>query len=349
MSPRILADRYRLVEPIGHGGMGTVWRAEDEVLSRDVAIKEVRVSPALEPGTRAELLRRTMREARICAGLNHPSIVTVHDVVRENDRPWIVMELLRGRSLEQVVREEGALPPRRVAEIGRQLLSALRTAHAAGVLHRDVKPANVLLLPDGRPVLTDFGIAVSDSEERLTLTGKLPGSPGYMAPERVSDGTVTAASDQWSLGATLYYAVEGRSAYERPSDAERLTAVLDDYPDPAQRAGALRPVLNGMLQRDPGQRLTGPALDAALASVIAGTRPGDGTPTRLDVSALVPPRTALPPGPRITMGAMGAGTPSAPRAGGFRWWKIALPLLAGVVTLILAPLLVEWLAAVLFP
>ncbi|GAA3735968.1 hypothetical protein GCM10022205_22220 [Spinactinospora alkalitolerans] len=331
--------------------MGTVWRAEDELLHRQVAVKEVRVSRDLEADVRDELVRRTMREARICAGLSHPSIVTVHDVVQEADRPWIIMELVRGRGLDQVVQDDGPLPPRRVAEIGRRLLAALRAAHEAGVLHRDVKPGNVMLLPDGRPVLSDFGIAVSDSEDRLTLTGRLPGSPGYVAPERLHDGTMTPAADLWSLGATLYFAVEGRSAYERDTPAARLTAAMQEAPDPARRAGPLRPVLNGMLQHDPEHRLVGAALDSALADVAAGGTTEDLTPTRLDVSGLAPPRavtgpnTPLPVGAKMTMGAPG-GFGAAHRG---RWWGLLISLLVGIVTLILAPLLVEYLSSTLLP
>ncbi|MGI5120824.1 serine/threonine-protein kinase [Marinactinospora thermotolerans] len=308
---------------------------------------EVRVSPDLDPDLREELLRRTMREARICAGLSHPSIVTVHDVVREADRPWIVMELLRGRALDRMVEEEGPLPPRRVAEIGRRLVAALEAAHATGVLHRDVKPGNVLVLPDGRVVLTDFGIAVSDTEESLTLTGRLPGSSGYVAPERLRDGTVTAASDLWSLGATLYFAVEGRAAFERASQAERLTAALEEQPDPMRLAGPLRPVLNGMLQYDPRHRPSGRELDVALASV--ADAPQDSTPTRLDVSELKGAwREVTPARGRGTM-AWAPPAPTAEVGGDGRWWRLAVSVVAGIITLIVAPLLVEYLSSLLFP
>ncbi|MFC7329009.1 serine/threonine-protein kinase [Marinactinospora rubrisoli] len=338
MSPNnTLAGRYRLLEPIGQGGMGTVWRAEDGLLGRQVAVKEVRISPDLEPDVRGELLRRTMREARICAKLSHPSIVTVHDVVREGDRPWIVMELLPGRGLDAVVHDDGPLPPHRVAEIGRQLLAALGAAHAAGVLHRDVKPSNVLLLPDGRAVLTDFGIAVADSEERLTLTGRLPGSPGYLAPERLVDGTMTPASDLWSLGATLYFAVEGRPTHERATVAAQAAAAIDEPPDPARRAGTLEPVLARMLLRDPERRPSGPELDAALAAVAAGGGVVDRTPTGLDVSELTGTRPAAPPGSADAPGSR------------HRFWKAAGALAGALVSLLLAPLLVEAVTRWLFP
>ncbi|QBI53202.1 serine/threonine-protein kinase [Streptomonospora litoralis] len=355
MAPQVLADRYRLLEPIGHGGMGTVWRAEDGLLHRLVAVKEVRVAPELEDGKREELLARTMREARICAGLStHPGIVTIHDVVREGGRPWIVMELVCGRGLDQVVAEEGPLSPRRTAEIGRQIFAALDTAHRDGVVHRDVKPANVMLLPDGRAMLSDFGIAVSDSEDKLTLTGRLPGSPGYVAPERLRSNVMSAAADVWSLGATLYFAVEGRSAFERATTAARLAAPLEDPPDPPQRAGGLRPVLNGMLQSDPEHRLGGPALDAALARVISGSGTDDLTPTQLDVSGGLSPVGVIPtpPGGRLSaaapahMAASGGLSPDAKHFGR-GWVRILVSLVIGLITLIVAPLLVEYLSSVL--
>ncbi|PSK96583.1 serine/threonine protein kinase [Murinocardiopsis flavida] len=378
MAPRTLAnDRYRLQEPIGQGGMGTVWQAEDLTLHRTVAVKEVKVSPDLEPDVRAELMARTLREARICAGLSHPSIVTIHDVVEEGGRPWIVMELVRGQRLDKVIADNGPMPPRQVAEIGRQLLSALGTAHEHGVLHRDVKPANVLVLPDGRPVLSDFGIAVSDAEDRLTLTGKLPGSPGFVAPERLATGEMTQASDVWSLGATLYFAVEGRPAYDRKNLVELLNAPLTDFPDATVLAGPLRPVLYGMLQHDVEERLTGAALDSALAKVIANTTGPDPTPTQLDVSDM---RMSRPQGPQGAQGPQahrghqsptgptpahgGARVPLPPGANmamghrpvddgyhisGRGWKAIIISLILGIITLVLAPLLVEYLAKELFP
>ncbi|WP_052745892.1 serine/threonine-protein kinase [Allosalinactinospora lopnorensis] len=348
MASRLLSQRYRLVEPIGQGGIGTVWRAEDELLHRQVAIKEVRVSRDLDHDKREELLARTMREARICAGLStHPGIVTIHDVLREDGRPWIVMELVDGRVLDRVVWEDGPLSPRSTAEIGRQLFAALTAAHQGGVLHRDIKPGNVLVLPDGRAMLSDFGIAVSDSEDKITLTGKLPGSPGYIAPERLRTGDMTPAADVWSLGATLYFTVEGHAAFERTSNAERLTAALQELPDPAVRAGSLRPVIYGMLQADPEHRLGGPALETALANVIAGSGAEDPTPTQLDVGAVptamaTGPNVPLPPGPKTAMRASRVGT-----LGRKGWVRILISLVAGLTTLILAPLLVEYLSNVL--
>lgn len=196
---RVIAGQYQLLERIGQGGMGVVWRARDMRLDREVAVKEVVLPQGLEEAERTRLYARVEREAKAAARLDHPGIVTVHTVVEEDDRPWIVMRLVRGRSLDQVLRERGPLPPHRVAAIGRQPAGALRAAHAAGVVHRDVKPANVLLEED-RAVLTDFGIAVVAGEETLTRTGGLIGSPAYLSPEQARGLRVGPPTDLWSLG-----------------------------------------------------------------------------------------------------------------------------------------------------
>ncbi|MED7925433.1 protein kinase [Nonomuraea sp. LP-02] len=255
-----VSNRYRLLEPLGEGGMGVVWRAYDELLDRTVAIKEVRYA-GVGDERRAELNRRTIREARAAGRLDHPSVVVVHDVVEEDGRPWIVMQLVRSRSLAQVVREQGPLPVGQVAMIGGRVLDALRAAHATGVLHRDVKPENVLLADDGRVVLTDFGIASLEAEAGLTATGGLVGTPAYMPPERLNGEPARPESDLWSLGATLYAAVEGEPPFKRESWAATVAAVLRDQPEPPRRAGALAPVVMGLLHRDPAGRL--PAGEAA--------------------------------------------------------------------------------------
>ncbi|MQA97623.1 MAG: protein kinase, partial [Streptosporangiales bacterium] len=251
---RLLAGRYRLDTPLGRGGMGTVWRATDELLDRGVAVKELRFPPEISAAERSVLKERTKREARAAARLSHPGVVTVLDVVDAEDRPWIVMELVPSRSLAQVVEEDGPLPYRRVAEIGLRLLAALGVAHAAGVIHRDVKPGNVLLGDNGRVVLTDFGLAVLEGDPSLTQSGMIIGSPAYMAPERARGGVVSPASDLWSLGATLYTAVEGRPPYDRKGSMAVLTAALFDDPDPSEHAGPLRPLLEDLLRRDPPAR-----------------------------------------------------------------------------------------------
>ncbi|MFE7120776.1 serine/threonine-protein kinase, partial [Streptomyces sp. NPDC057654] len=214
-SGRVLAGRYRLLGELGRGGMGVVWRARDEVLDREVAVKEVRAPSGLLDREVRQLYARLEREGRAAGAVSHPNVVTVHDVVSEAGRPWIVMELIRGLSLAEVLEAEHTLSPARAARIGVEVLAALRAAHLAGVLHRDVKPGNVLLANDGRVVLTDFGIAMVEGSTALTMTGELVGSPEYLAPERVLGRQPGPASDLWSLGVTLYAAVEGGSPFRR--------------------------------------------------------------------------------------------------------------------------------------
>jgi serine/threonine protein kinase len=251
----LLADRYRLLSPLGQGGMGIVWRAVDELLRQEVAIKEVRLPPDLDEASRTDLAERTLREARAAARLrSHPSIVTVHDVVLDGGRPWIVMELVHGRSLDRVVRDDGPLPPQQVAWIGLRMLDALGAAHALGVLHRDVKPANVMLTDDGRVLLTDFGSATVAGDVALTQTGLLTGSPGYIAPERLRGEPDGPLSDLWSLGATLFTAVEGAPPFARANAAAVMAAVLMQEPAPARLAGPLGPVLAAILEKDPVRR-----------------------------------------------------------------------------------------------
>jgi tRNA A-37 threonylcarbamoyl transferase component Bud32 len=235
--------------------MGVVWRARDELLGRDVAIKEIVWPFNLDPAERDVARQRAMREARTAARLSHPNVVGIFDVVEEDDQPWIVMELLPYRSLRDIVADDGPMPPARAARIGLGILAALRAAHAAGVLHRDVKPANVLIAPEGRVVLTDFGIARADDSPALTGTGVLVGSPSYISPERARGGHADAAADLWGLGACLYAAVEGHPPFERDGALASLTAVVTDEPDPPTRAGPLWPVISSLLRKDPGQRL----------------------------------------------------------------------------------------------
>ncbi|MFF0867328.1 serine/threonine-protein kinase [Nonomuraea sp. NPDC050227] len=265
----LLAARYRLVEPVGRGGMGTVWRAHDELLDRDVAVKEVRLPTVLDEELRAELCARTEREGRATAMVAHPSVITVFDVVTEDDRPWIVMELLRAKSLEQLIQEHGPLHPRRAAEIGRQILGALRAVHAKGILHRDVKPSNVLVTED-RAVLTDFGLAALEGDVSITQAGIVLGSAGYIAPERVLGSKASPAGDLWSLGATLYTAVEGRGLHGRRTAAAALAALTSGEPIPMSKAGPLAPVLDALLRIDPQTRLDSVRASLMLARVAAG-------------------------------------------------------------------------------
>jgi serine/threonine protein kinase len=216
-SPTLVAGRYRLIEPLGVGGMGRVWRARDEILSRDVAVKEIIPPEELLARERDGIRRRTLREARAAARLSHPNVVRVYDVFEADDRPWIVMEYVPSRSLMEVLAEDGPLSPERAAAIGLGVLAALRAAHRAGVMHRDVKPSNVLLGDDGRVVLTDFGIATVEGDSTVTRTGLVLGSPAYISPERAREGLAGPASDLWSLGATLYAAVRAaRRTSARP-------------------------------------------------------------------------------------------------------------------------------------
>jgi tRNA A-37 threonylcarbamoyl transferase component Bud32 len=247
---RRVSGRYRLQEPIGRGAMGIVWRGRDELLDREVAVKEVRA--AADNDT---IYQRTLREAKAAARLNHPGVVTVFDVVEDDGSPWIVMELVQARSLDRLIAEDGPLRPLRAAQVGQQLLSALECAHAAGVLHRDVKPGNVLVAADNAVKLTDFGIATYPGDPALTQAGMVFGTPGYTAPERVRGESATPASDLWSLGATLYTAVEGRSPFDRPGGSAAIFAGVAGEPAPrAPSAGPLGPVIDALLRPDPARR-----------------------------------------------------------------------------------------------
>ncbi|WP_430496166.1 serine/threonine-protein kinase [Micromonospora trifolii] len=252
----LIAGRYRLLDLVGRGGMGRVWRARDEMLHREVAVKEIVPPSWLAEGERAEVRSRTMREARAAARLNHPAVVRLYDVVAVDGSPWIVMEYVPSRTLQDVVDAEGPLEPARAARIGLAVLDALQAAHTAGVLHRDIKPQNVLVAHDGRVMLTDFGLATFDGGDgAMTRPGMVFGSPQYVAPERAAEGVSTVAADLWSLGATLHAAVEGQSPYARSTAMATLSALAAGPPDPAPHAGALAPVLDGLLRRDPRERL----------------------------------------------------------------------------------------------
>jgi serine/threonine protein kinase len=270
---RLVAGRYRLAERLGHGGMGVVWAGRDELLGRPVAVKEVRLPTSLDPDERELLRERTLREARTAARLDHPCAVRMFDVCEQDDTAFLVMELIDGRTLSDLVRAEGPLPPARAAEIGVCLLDALTAAHAAGIVHRDVKPANVIVSAEGRVTLTDFGIASTAGDPSITSTGLLVGSPAYIAPERARGGTPEPASDLWSLGATLYTAVEGRPPYDRPDPFATLAAVVTDEHEPCRRAGpALGPVLERLLDKDPARRPDPGQLRDMLRTVAADPR-----------------------------------------------------------------------------
>ncbi|WP_405427440.1 serine/threonine-protein kinase [Streptomyces erythrochromogenes] len=263
----LIANRYRLLSRLGEGGMGTVWRARDETLHREVAVKEVRAPAGLRAGDIARMYSRLEREAWAAARIPDRNVVTVHDVVMEDERPWIVMELVRGQSLADLLRAEGPLTPRHAAHIGAEVLSALRAAHAVGVEHRDVKPANVLIAEDGRVVLSDFGIAMVEGSTALTMTGEVVGSPEYLPPERALGRPSGPESDLWSLGVMLYAAVEGISPFRQDTALSTLRAVVDDEPPAPTRAGPLAPVIDGLLRKEPAERTPAAEVAAALRDI----------------------------------------------------------------------------------
>jgi eukaryotic-like serine/threonine-protein kinase len=311
---RVVAGRYLLQHPIGRGAMGTVWRAQDALLARDVAVKEVRLrgplpdapgSPGGGPVTEETrvLYERTLREARTAARLNHPAVITVFDVIEEaNGCPWIVMELIQGRSLEQIVAEDGPLPPQQAADLGGRLLSALRCAHAAGILHRDVKPSNVLLGAGGRAVLTDFGIATLEGDTGLTQAGMVMGTPGFTAPERVRGEPASPASDLWSLGATLFAAVEGHGPFDdRQTSLAILAAIANEDPPRPRLAGPLGPAIEALLRRDPWARPDAATAARMLAAAADGSSPEPAGPLSQPDSAATTqvPLNYLPDQPEL--------------------------------------------------
>jgi hypothetical protein len=268
---RLVAGRYRLLSELGAGGFGRVWKARDENLDVDIAVKAVELSQAGSGKERAERVARATREARNAARLrDHPNIVAVHDVVTDGGVPWIVMELVTGHTLTEEIEAHGRLPAGRVREVARAVLEALRAAHTAGIVHRDVKPSNVLLADDGRILLADFGIAVRESDTKMTRTGMLIGSPEYLAPERVERGDDSPAGDLFSLGATLYQAAEGISPFRRPTPAATFGAVLFYQPPPPRHAGRMAGLITRLLVKDPGSR---PTAGAALATASYWARP----------------------------------------------------------------------------
>ncbi|MFJ6233388.1 serine/threonine-protein kinase [Streptomyces griseus] len=269
----VLAGRYRLGDVLGRGGMGKVWRAHDEVLHRTVAVKELTAGLYVAEADRLVLHARTQKEARAAARITHPGVVTVHDVIEYDNRPWIVMQYVDGPSLADSAKESGEVAPREAARIGLHVLSALRAAHAAGVLHRDVKPGNVLLARDGQVLLTDFGIAAIEGDSTITRTGELVGSIDYLAPERVRGGDPGPASDLWSLGATLYTAVEGTSPFRRASPISTMQAVVTEEPPAPVNAGPLGAVITALLRKDPDERPTAAQTEQMLLDAMDGREP----------------------------------------------------------------------------
>jgi eukaryotic-like serine/threonine-protein kinase len=335
MQGQLVAGRYRLADSIGSGGMGRVWRAHDEVLHRAVAIKELTAALYVSESEQERLLARTRAEARAAARINHSAVVTVHDVLEHDGRPWIVMELVEGYSLADAVKEQGRLEPAEAARIGLWVLRALGAAHSAGVLHRDVKPGNVLIGHDGRVLLTDFGIAQIEGDTTITRTGEVVGSVDYLAPERVRGHDPGPASDLWALGATLYTAVEGRSPFRRTSPLATMQAVVEEEAAQPQYAGPLGPVLAALLHKDPAARPGAVEAEQMLAEVAEGRRPhgaqafvptqhagfryesvtGTGPHTGTGTGPQTGPATPYPPMPGATVvGPTGVGPGAAPAA-----------------------------------
>ncbi|MFF6979939.1 serine/threonine-protein kinase [Streptomyces sp. NPDC008343] len=315
---RVVDGRFELEARLGGGGMGTVWRARDLVLHRLVAVKEVRPPDRdlaeYDPDSARMLRERVLREARALARIDHPNVVTIHHIVDGGDGtyPWIVMELVSGGSLADRL-AQGPMPPAEAARIGRGVLAALTAAHHAGIQHRDVKPANVLMRPDGRPVLTDFGIAAIRESTNLTATGSIIGTADFMAPERISGHMGGSSSDLWSLAMLLYNAVEGRHPMRRGNTLATLAAVLHDDVPPPVRAGALGDVLMSVLVRDPSARPSAAVLDRGLAEVESGAG-GAGGAGGSDGPVVRDEATSYPlnPPPAHTYASTPASSPATP-------------------------------------
>jgi eukaryotic-like serine/threonine-protein kinase len=284
---RVIAGRYVLLSEIGRGGMGVVWLADDRTIGRRVAIKELHLPAGVPVEERRVLEERVLREARTAGRLNDPGVVTVYDVLQEAGATFIVMELIQAPTLAGIVAQQGPLPVEAVARIAAQLLDALEAAHAAGVVHRDVKPSNIMVLPNGRVKLTDFGIAQSTDDPRLTTTGALVGSPTYLAPEVIRGAQASAGADLWALAASLYFAVEGRAAFERASTAATMHAILNEVPYLTRCQGPLASVIMGLLNATPQARLSAHQVRGLLTQVGPTTAP-QGT------AMYTPPQTTRP-------------------------------------------------------
>ncbi|MEU9968877.1 serine/threonine-protein kinase [Streptomyces malaysiensis] len=331
LSGRLLGGRYRVTGRLGRGGMGVVCKAVDAVLGREVAVKVLRAHTDASSAELADLRTRMQREARAAARIRHPGVITVHDVSEESGLPLIVMELIDGPSLDDVIDERGTIDPREAAGIGAEIADALGAAHGAGVLHRDVKPGNVLLDREGRVILTDFGIASLEAPEdgattKLTRSGELIGSLDYLAPERAQGQDPSPASDIWALGMTLYAAVEGSSPFRRTSVWSTLTAIVTEpLPEP-RLAGPLAPVLYALMDKDPRGRPSAAEARRMLAEVAAGETPRAVAPPPVPPpvpptagSAAAPPPPGFGPPPEVeplVSGEPGAGDRADPRAAG---------------------------------
>ncbi|MBP2335465.1 hypothetical protein JOF41_001643 [Saccharothrix coeruleofusca] len=274
--PRIIGNRYALLAELGRGSMGVVWRAQDHVIGRKVAIKELHLPDGVPPEERQVLQQRVLREARTAGALNDPGVVTVYDVIIEGGLTYIVMELVEAQTLDALIRRNGPMPAEHVATLGLRILSALQAAHAAGIVHRDVKPGNIMVAPDGQVKLTDFGIAQAVDDPGLTLNNAIIGSPAYLSPERVRGEPATPASDLWAFGATLAYAVEGTAPFQRTSTASTLHAIMSEAPRLHRARGPVATVISGLLAPDPRARLTATQAAALLSG--GGTAPAEAAP-----------------------------------------------------------------------
>ncbi|MCW2874847.1 serine/threonine-protein kinase [Actinacidiphila oryziradicis] len=339
MPTRIVAGRYRLLSELGRGGMGVVWGALDEVLGREVAVKEVRAPAGLDEHGVRQLYARLEQEGRAAARVEHPNVITVYDVAMAEGSPWIVMELVRGLTLSDVLSAEGPLEPRRAAQICGRVLAGLRAAHEKGVLHRDVKPGNVLIGDDGRVVLTDFGIATFEGSSALTRTGELVGSPEFLPPERALGRTPGPESDLWSLGVLLFVSVEGDSPFRRDTALSTMRAVVEEEPPVPRRAKPLVPVLEGLLRKDPARRLSGWEAQRILDEVAAGRTPYSA-PTVVGIRAPAAPFT--PPSARAHASPAAAARAITARGRRKRPRRAVAAMAAGVLALLLAAGGIAW-------
>ena len=319
MQPQLIAGRYQVLRAIGRGGMGTVWLCRDEILGREVAVKQI----GALPGDSASETTRAMREARSAAALNHPNAVAVYDVVDHESRPWLVMEYVEGETLADEISREGRLSPQRVADIGAQLAGALARAHQRRIVHRDIKPGNVLIDKAGQPKISDFGIARGHGDEQLTQVGFITGTPGYLSPELARGGDPHSASDVWALGATLYSAVEGQPPYEpRSNPIALLRAIATERPRSMTHAGAIGPAINAMMHEDPACRWDMATTARRLGGIARAGAPAvprrvDPTVTKVIPAPLLEPTQALEPTQRVE-----AVSPVVPTAG----WVTAAPV-----------------------
>lgn len=331
---RLVADRYRLVERIGRGGMGTVWRARDELLNREVAVKRLHHS-SLDDDT-GRLFGRTRREARLAARLSHPNVVVVHDVVDDGGSPAIIMEYVPSVTLAEVIRKIGPVPPAEAARIASGVIAALRAAHDAGVVHRDIKPGNVLLGHDDRVVLTDFGIAVAPDTSPLTMTGELIGSIDYCSPERLAGGTPGPESDLWALGVLLYEAVEGEPPFRRETGVETAYAIVwTPVPSASPAAGPLAPLIEGLLVKDPVGRLTVEDVERMLQAPQSSAA-GAAVPARHEAAGT---GTCVPPaGSRDRSAGVVKGL--RPRNRKARWLAVTAAVVAVVSCVVI---MVDWM------